>query len=411
MHIKKLPKSDLLFSIIIFILALIPRIYILNLVPPVMTHAEIGVVTDAESFLATGVLVPGGGVTNVIWSNGLVGRVISRIPVFILSNFLDNIPLNQFTARILFSLASSVFTVMVFIIIKNIFGSKVGVLAGVLMSVNYLGIMIGRTANYLNFAVAFFGVGIYLMLFQKRWKKLYSIPLFVLVISSLSNFASQPQLILTYLVNLILIIFFAWYIVRVSGPKKIILNVLLIFYIILSGTIMYRYFSNYPRSETVEGLFKLRLVSSYARLVRDDPNVSKIYIATKDDIRSSLLQYLFYSVNYEKTGDIREVNDNIMKGRYEFGKVILTNVCPVSVNAQAGEILIIDKAIPCAKNITNNSYIGRVLTAKPTFVVYNDILCRGIDINMNYKHKTSDYLLEQMDKLEFCSNWIAQSKI
>ena len=408
MRIKNLLKSNLLFPVIVFVLALIPRIYFLNRIPPVMTQEEISVVMDAESFLATGVFVPGD-TASIGRSNGLADRAISIVPVFILSDFLDNIPLNQFTARILFAIFSSAFSVIVFMITEKIFGKNVGILAGILMAINPSGIEIGRTANFLNFAVAFFGIGIYLMLFQKRWKRLYSLPFFILEIGSLSNLTSQPRLILIYLVYPLFVIFFSWCIVRFSGllkMGKIISAGLLATYFIFSGVVMNRYFFNYPRSETVNRLFNMRLVSSYVRLSESNPNITRIYIATNGDIRSSLMQYLFYSGKYVKTGDIREVNDNIMKGRFEIGKVTLTNNCPVSVNAQAGEILIIDRLIPCPKEIENNSYINNPLIAEPIFTVYNDILCSGITRSDRYKYKTIDYDLEQMDKLEFCNSWV-----
>ena len=263
---------------------------------------------------------------------------------------------------------------------------------------------------YIDFLLIIFGI---LYLFKSRNKSLI---LFFLIIG-ISPLVSSVDLVEeTYAIRAfpmfpVLVILSAcglMYIYELTRNYKLFFSVLIVIYALMISNFLYLYFYRYPVYAAERWFFSNRIIDNYVRLSELNPKITKIYVVPFEYDRAAFGQYLFYSGDYEKGSDIRDINEKMKIRQFQNGKVTFSGICPENVKYEQGEILIAERRKGCTDDGKNIHEILDLADAGTVFNIKNDILCDGENLPRYYRPLyISDFRLENMNKDEFCGKWIA----
>lgn len=573
---------QLLFIIFLFILALVPRVFLLDVVPFSMIHDELNYILNAKSQFYTGKNIPWTASALFSWGEKNFDIVIAEIPSILISGWVGSNNLSQFNARLPYSIISSFAVVLIYLITKKVLNEKIAKIAGIFMAVNPWSIHFGRTALETSFATFFFLFGIFVLLKTNSWKILLALPLFlggflsylgakllflpiIIICLSLKFYAKgkpskniQPYLVfaaiafitvLLYYVTLdfqpagdrkIELLFFKtdwvkgivdgerqqaipnplleifsnkatvilrriadfyvaafsttslfgkgetisvysiwqygqfhyidlplilmglvwlftlkrsifwfvtaiiaispfvsainlveqtyavrtfpmfpfliilsatgfWYILEKTRFGKIFAFCIALVYIISVGYFLHLYFFRYPVYAAERWFFNERLISNYARLAQDHPEINKIYVVTREGAKWVFEEYLFYSGIYNKEADVKSINEKLIIRDFSYGKVIFLNECP-DVKLGGEDILIANINSKCNSEEVGGHGFVDLKDAGTVVVITNDILCKNIQ-NLPRYYRITDINIFRIEKLtveEFCKNWVVE---
>ena len=169
------------FVIFLFIVALFPRIFLLDLVPFSMAHDELNYVLNAKSQFQAHENIPWTASALFSWGekNFDPHTIISEIPSLIISIWIGPNNLSQFNTRFPYAIISSFTVVLLYLITKKVLNEKIAKIAGIFMAFNPWSIHFGRTALETSFAIFFFLFGIFVLLKANSWKMLFAFPIFL----------------------------------------------------------------------------------------------------------------------------------------------------------------------------------------------------------------------------------------
>ena len=168
-----------LFLIILILFAATPRLLWLDHFPISMAYDELNYVLNAKSFFRSSQNIPWTASSLFSWGEKDFDIVISEIPSLINSIWVGPHLLSQFNARLPNAIMAILSVIFVYLITRILLNETIAKIAGVFMAASPWNIHLGRTALELSPAVFFFLFGIYLILKERSYKILLSLPIFV----------------------------------------------------------------------------------------------------------------------------------------------------------------------------------------------------------------------------------------
>ena len=172
--------------ILIVLLASFVRLLWIDKVPNAIGGDELTYIINAKSLALVGSDISG------TW-NPLSGFIFkypaytlpqAEFPYLLLAPIVGLTKLSLFDARITYSILSILSVLLIYLIAKELFDKKVGIIAGFIAAINPWLIYIGRTNYEASPAVFFFLLGLLVLLKAKEWKILWSIPFLFLAFYS-----------------------------------------------------------------------------------------------------------------------------------------------------------------------------------------------------------------------------------
>jgi 4-amino-4-deoxy-L-arabinose transferase-like glycosyltransferase len=220
-YLRKINK-ELLLVILIVILASILRFLWLDKIPIGIGGDELTYVFNAKAIFLTGSDISGtwNPLTAFIFHYPAYTTPQAELPYLLLTPIVGLLQFSLFNARIIFALMSVLTVLFVYLIAKACFGSRVGVIAGLVAAINPWLIYIGRTDYESVPATLFFLIGIYILLKAKGWKILWSVPVFYLA------FYSYIATKLIFLPLILAVILYCYFVNRKFLKQYIIVFVL-----------------------------------------------------------------------------------------------------------------------------------------------------------------------------------------
>lgn len=206
--------------IIIFLLSFFIRTWQLNLFPVAMVHDELNYVMNAKSLYETGKNIPLTASSLFSWGENNWDVVISEIPSYLVLPWVGPNEMNQFNARVVYALVSSLSVVVLYFIAEKLLNKEIALFAGIAMALNPWSIHFGRTSLEVNFATFFFLLGILVYLKNQSWKIFWSLPFFV------ASFMSYLGAKLHFLPIIIFLTFFKLSFDKIKKEKIITLSFL-----------------------------------------------------------------------------------------------------------------------------------------------------------------------------------------
>lgn len=168
-----------LFLIILLLVAAVPRLLWLDLLPISMAHDELNYVLNAKSQYQSGQNIPWTASALFSWGEKNFDVVISEIPSLAASVWVGPNSLSQFNARLSYAVMAIFSVIFVYLIARILLNETIAKIAGIFMALNPWNIHLGRTALELSPAVFFFLLGTYLLLKTDKYKIFLSLPIFI----------------------------------------------------------------------------------------------------------------------------------------------------------------------------------------------------------------------------------------
>lgn len=166
--------KSLCISIILFCIAIIPRIFLLHLIPIGIEDDNINFILNAKAVFLTGHDLSG--TWNPLSLTTLPGeQPQSEIIYLLLAPLIGLFPLSLFFANLPYVLASSLFAVLLYHLTKHLLDEKIAVVAGLLVAINPWSIFFARSAFESPIALLFFTTAWYVFVVLKGYKKLWSL--------------------------------------------------------------------------------------------------------------------------------------------------------------------------------------------------------------------------------------------
>lgn len=186
LRFKKVDNSLL----IIVAIALFLRLFLLNVIPPGITNDEIDSIINAKSFFLTGQILkaPKGELNHIL-----------------ISPIVGPLPFSLATARLPYALASAGTVVVLYLLIKKLFGKRQALFVGLVGAANPWGIIFGRTSYEAVLSTFFYFLAIYLVLNHENKRILLA---FVPFAAALFTYIGTK---LIFLPVVFLALVFAWY--------------------------------------------------------------------------------------------------------------------------------------------------------------------------------------------------------
>ncbi len=171
---------------VIILLASVLRFLWLDKIPIGIGGDELTYVFNAKAIFLTGSDVSGtwNPLSVFLFQYPAYTAPQAELAYLLLTPVVGFLQFSLFNARILFASLSVLTVLMVYLIAKEFFGSRVGVIAGLVAAINPWLIYIGRTDYEIVPATLFFLIGIYILLKAKGWKILWSVPILYLAFYS-----------------------------------------------------------------------------------------------------------------------------------------------------------------------------------------------------------------------------------
>lgn len=165
--VKKTLNRKNILLVAVFFFALFTRFYWLDKIPVGLSHDEIEYVTSARSYAKLGKDASGVNFPNSLVNTKTEGR-IAELPALINAPFFALVPVNQITAKIPYIFFNLATGLILWLISKRLFNSKVAWIALVFWIINPWSIVWGRSAYEVSIALFFYILSIYLFLLNSN---------------------------------------------------------------------------------------------------------------------------------------------------------------------------------------------------------------------------------------------------
>jgi 4-amino-4-deoxy-L-arabinose transferase-like glycosyltransferase len=171
---------------LIIVLASILRLLWLDKVPSAIGGDELTYIINAKAMFLTGSDISGtwNPLSAFIFNYPAYTTPQAELPYFLFAPLVGFFNFSLFNARITEALFSIGSVIIIYFLGKELFGKRVGILAGLVAAINPWLIYAGRTSYEMTFAMFFYCLGLYLLLKLKGWQILWSIPVFYLAFYS-----------------------------------------------------------------------------------------------------------------------------------------------------------------------------------------------------------------------------------
>lgn len=163
-------KKEFILFLIVIILASFLRLYNLGNVPIGMTDDEIRETYTAYSIAHTGKDVFGNFLPVVFKIDQ--ASTWSPVLVYIKTPFSLLLPLNSFTARFPYALASIFSIILFYFIIKKLFNNRIAIISAFVLSVSVWQIQLARIVIEADISLTLYLLGIFIYLYSKNKTKL-----------------------------------------------------------------------------------------------------------------------------------------------------------------------------------------------------------------------------------------------
>src|SRR3989344_3421303 len=200
-RIAKIPLF--VFTIFIACLSLFFRLLWLDRVPTGISNDELDNVLNAKAVFFTGSDLSGA------WSPFSLSPIStyydqSELAAIVISPILSFLPLNLFSARLPFAIASTISVVFIFLIANKLLGKNTAVISGIVSAINPWFIFIGRSGLDVNLSLMFCLIAIYLLL---RLRRIYVLLAFIPLFLAFYTYIGSKLIVLPLS---IICIFYAW---------------------------------------------------------------------------------------------------------------------------------------------------------------------------------------------------------
>jgi hypothetical protein len=191
-----------------------------------------------------------------------------------------------------------------------------------------------------------------------------------------------------------------------TKTQKILISIIAIFYLLSFINLMYIYFIRFPVYASDGWFFQDRVLSNYLRKTKQVYPDAKIYVYTSEP-KIIFEEYLFYTNSYTRN-NATSINNKLNTMNYSINDIVFTDKCP-GKNIDKESIVIFEGSLACSKTSqdTNPIRITRLKDVLENYLIYNDKLCNGVDLNRYVPQSAyQDFSLERQSINKFCSNWI-----
>lgn len=186
----------------ILALALLLRIIFLKEVPPGIANDEVNIIINAQSLLYTGENIPGI-VTGILGetSGNLGSGIHSELSSYFIIPFIALFGFSWPIVKLPFILASLGVVWVSYLLAKRFVNHETGLIAAFLAAVNPWSIFFARSGYESIFSAFFYLLAIYVILGFKKWRILWSLPLFLLGL--LSYFSAKTLMLPLAIISLV----------------------------------------------------------------------------------------------------------------------------------------------------------------------------------------------------------------
>jgi len=207
-------KKEFILFLLVVILASFLRLYNLGTVPVSMTDDEIRETYTAYSIAHTGRDVFGNFLPVVFKIDG--ASTWGPVLMYIKIPFSLFLPLNSFTARFPYALASIFSVIFFYFIVKKLFNDKIAIVSSFALSVSVWQIQLARIVIESNISLTLYLLGIFVYLYSKNKTRLIVLSMVVFFLAFFSYSAFK-----IFFLPLILIL--VWYKFKELGKKHLLI--------------------------------------------------------------------------------------------------------------------------------------------------------------------------------------------
>lgn len=170
-----------IFLLLGLVMVFLTRVVLLGQFPTGITHDELNYVIAAKSLFWAGSFAPGTAPALLPTSMSHFNVVIAEVPAMFLSILIGLLPTTLFTARFVAMILGVLTGLAIYLLVEKLTNSKkVALVSLFVYIINPWAYLTGRTIFEVNFFVAFFFWGFWLLLRYQGWKIFISLPFFLL---------------------------------------------------------------------------------------------------------------------------------------------------------------------------------------------------------------------------------------
>lgn len=193
------------------------------------------------------------------------------------------------------------------------------------------------------------------------------------------------------------------------GKKLKIAATIFVFlaYLFLTAVFINQYYYRLPISNNNSFFFHDRVATRYIQSeLKSHPNKKIVWITP--DFHFTFYRYLFFSRLYDN-GNIKQINDSLEKGTYEFNNVLITDSCPEKFDTNS-TLYLVDPSAKCSIPQTT-ALITNIDDAGAKYRLVSDPLCQQFTHNrypLIKQHRLLD--VESLSNKDFCENYISNNQ-
>lgn len=173
--------KDNVWLIFIIFFAFSIRVLFLNKFPIGITHDELNYIISAKSLFLTHGFFSGTAPALLPTNMSNFTVTVAEVPSVILALTIGWLKTSLFTSRILGALLGTLIILAIYLVVKELTNSrKYATICSLLMAINPWSFLMSRTIFEVNFFVAFFLIGLFVLIKNKGWKIFYALPFYLL---------------------------------------------------------------------------------------------------------------------------------------------------------------------------------------------------------------------------------------
>jgi hypothetical protein len=169
-----------LYLLIGLVFVFMLRVIFLNRFPIGITHDELNYIFSAKSLFLTHSFPPGTAPAIFPTKMANFNVTIAEVPTFFLAPFIGPIDFSLFFSRVAGAFLSTAIALVIFLIVRHFTGRRnIAYVCLLLAAINPWAFLMGRTIFEVNFFVAFFLWGFWVLVKNKGWKIFFALPLYL----------------------------------------------------------------------------------------------------------------------------------------------------------------------------------------------------------------------------------------
>lgn len=213
-------------ALILFIIALVPRIFLLGHVPTGISNDELDYAINAKTLFLTGRGLTGA-YTPVHITDDFPRAELSSV---LIAPILGPLPFSLILIRLPFAILGAASIVILYFLALTLIGKQAALFTGILATINPWSIFFSRTTYDAPIATFFFMLGFLLLLHLNGWRILWALIPFLL------GFHTYMGTMVLFLPVLLIFLFFSW---RATGHRRSLLPYIALFGICMIFVIRY----------------------------------------------------------------------------------------------------------------------------------------------------------------------------